>query len=376
MRSPLPKKNPDNVPVPGEAPQTESEPYEEPGMNPDLASRLRELFVAISEKEPRIEKTNPSSPRTVRPVRDSNNLRDIGGVRSPAALSHYDRPPPVSKITSRLEEPGPVPQEVTNPHSKMAVIGVLSVVMLGGVLTFGAFALSQTPRSQDAPAATSVVRETAKIESLKEAGSLDTEDIARRFLKAATIEEKARLSRFPEASLEKIERYYGSSPNTSEVFTELHSAGIGHNGDAAFFLYIAKMESGELHLVAVLESERGGLAVDWDSFAKENPVSWTELVTAKDSTPVPMRVTLERSDYFNYDFDSANKWSSFRAKDADIDEPVYVYAAKGSLIDEEIQAEFRSKKSRQFILKLVPRKESAKTLQLEAVGMEQVGWVR
>ncbi|MEM9480834.1 MAG: hypothetical protein AAGA58_14355 [Verrucomicrobiota bacterium] len=380
LRSPLPKRSLGDLPAlernrrPN--PSTPPAQGELAAANPDVSSRLRELFASISEPPQVDEPPTATLPRTVRPVRDSNNLRDIAGVRSPGARTHYDRPPPVSKISSRLDPPGEVPQEVSNPRSKSAVIGALAVIFLGGILTFGAFALSQSPQSQEAPTASSEVEKSNKIASLSQSGTLDSEAIARQFVEASTIEEKAALTRFPQSSLDKIETFYGTATDISEEILEMHSAGIGHNGDAAFFLHIAKLGSGKLHLVAVLESERGGLAVDWDSFARENPVSWTDLVIGKSNDAVPMRVTLEKSDYFNYDFNDAGTWSSFRVKDAEIDEPVYVYAAKGSLVDEQIQAELSSKKLRQFILNLKPSENAAETLQLEITGLEQVGWVR
>lgn len=150
--------------------------------------------------------------------------------------------------------------------------------------------------------------------------------VTRKFLQAETVEDFLPLIRRSGELAPVIRAHYRSSGYQAPGSYRLGQTGVFKVKDN-FTSFEVVMANYSKRLIAVEFTEEGPL-VDWESWVGFCDVPWEKFIAQKLSSPVVVRVLVEKSYYFNFDFTDDSKWVCFRLS-RDPDEPaLYGYCAE------------------------------------------------
>lgn len=217
---------------------------------------------------------------------------------------------------------------------------------------------------------------------------------ARAFLAAATMEEKLAHVRNPDKARPLLEKFFAdrdsATPSTLALaYERLYQvedvvfAGVGKNGnDFLYRSFAVVFTDGTRRLLAVVKQQGDeGLAVDVPAFLRlQNEGCF--------------RVFVSRDSYYNFDYDDATLWNSYRLASPDWEETYSAYTRRGSQADHQLRMLLRPDKetsehpaagagARQTLVahamvEIAPGYDGQfpERRQVEIVRFRQRGWVR
>jgi len=175
-----------------------------------------------------------------------------------------------------------------------------------------------------APAATPAAAPTPKWQGLQ------PEQIAEKFLAAGTQEERLRLVREPAAVAGIMERFYRDGPGAAEKKDRLRK--LSHSLTTpvgALQPFSVTMTNGSQRLLYVVFDESGA-RVDFKCYAAYCSEPWDELLDGTMGGALEMRVSLQRGNYYNFDFPDHQQWQCLIATAPELADPVYLYFRRDS----------------------------------------------
>lgn len=163
---------------------------------------------------------------------------------------------------------------------------------------------------------------------------------AEAFLAAESLEERLEWTRNGEETRALMEAD-GVAPEIA-LFpiarVDLISMGIVRTETHIYDLFGCLLENGSSRLVAVVMTDEGP-RVDWEAFARHQPETW-EAILGKGAReePVLVRVFVERSDYYNFEYEDEELWTCYRITSPDLDVPLFGYGKREETWNEELRA--------------------------------------
>lgn len=128
-------------------------------------------------------------------------------------------------------------------------------------------------------------------------------------------------------------------------------------------------------VMAVERMQNGEYKVEWETSSGYQTMDIDELKASKPTNPVELRVTLEASDFFNFNF-QADKYAAFKGTFLGVPDPLYFYGRLEDPKVRKVASALELRKSMGVILK-VRYPENAQSIdQLEVVEVVQESWFR
>lgn len=153
--------------------------------------------------------------------------------------------------------------------------------------------------------------------------------IVKSFLEAPTLDALASVSRDPQKALPRMREFYARGGGTYRPF------GMREIGDFTDALFIGRatilpVQTGDFEerSLAVIESEDGTNAADWESFVGYGELGWEEMLATRPGEPVLMRVRARLDSYYNFGFADERAWVCLSMEDIDGRHQVFAYTPR------------------------------------------------
>jgi hypothetical protein len=252
-------------------------------------------------------------------------------------------------IASELEEGG----EETESSS---VLLLASMVVIGAALLVGfGYWMKTRVVPQGVPVAVTVpVAALQKQPEAEEGNQLDIIGLAKdatsvikSFLNAKTLDEAVKYTSQPERTRVRWADWLAGDSYEPAGFKEVDEKTLA----VADNLISLSVLTGDFTSRSIaLRFEKNGLKIDWESWVGWSEMKWSDLRRQKPTESKLFRVKLEPEDYYNFDFGSDKKWTSFRLGSPDGNDAIYGYVPRNS--DLETRLHSSDEKGQRMILHL------------------------
>ncbi len=200
------------------------------------------------------------------------------------------------------------------------------------------------------------------------------EEVASKFAKAETTEERLKWVRNPEGVAEALRAFFESGPGATERVTSVAEKGPMQTETVTFERFVARLQDGGERLVCVVLNNNEG-KVDFDSYARRGSAPWSELLSGAVEGAEEMRVSAEPGKYYNFGFADEKNWRHFRADTPDLEVSLDLYAALGSETAKKME-EAVAEGEGSVTLSIRAVDDSHKRRQFEITKVLTAGWVR
>ena len=158
---------------------------------------------------------------------------------------------------------------------------------------------------------------------------------ARTFLEADTVEKLLPLIRNPEKVGPKLREWYpdGKVPAVG-LSRPADTVGVVPDSKIIFSKFFTR--DFDEKQIAFFDGD-GGLKVDWESYVGWSEIPWSEFIAERPSKPLLFRVSLNKEEYYNFDYSDDAKWQSYRMVSPDGQHILYGYARKDSAVVEALR---------------------------------------
>ncbi|MES2995986.1 MAG: hypothetical protein V4733_04160 [Verrucomicrobiota bacterium] len=270
---------------------------------------------------------------------------------------------------------GPAVKPTPGGGRKWLIVAAVGVSLLAGALAIGIGLFVRVPETSATAAQpeTEIQEKTTVPEMPLDLNQLITEAdaAARKFLDAKDVAAMLPLVRNPADIRAKAEKWYEQQPPEGGPGELIEQSGIVlDNGYVRFLVRTAAGEDKPMFF----ERTRGGLKIDWETWAGWAAMPWREFIAKRPQTPVEFRVAVHPTNYYNYGFSDDSKWQSFRLDSADGTEWIYGYAPRGSAAALRLQR-IEADSSLPCILLLRFSADETSEKQVIIDNLVTVGWV-
>lgn len=197
-------------------------------------------------------------------------------------------------------------------------------------------------------------------------------EIARQFLEAETLDDLLPLVRNPDEIGPIIRAYYRSTgyqaPGSYRLEEEVEAYSVKDN----FTSFDVIMGDYTKRPIALEITEEGPL-VDWESWVGFCEMPWDKLITHRPSSPVLVRVYVEKTFYYNFDFSDDSQWVCFRLSRSGDEPDLYGYCPEGSPLLEKLPQ--KPDKVSTYTLKIEFPDEAKNGEQVIITDVVHIGWV-
>jgi hypothetical protein len=200
----------------------------------------------------------------------------------------------------------------------------------------------------------------------------DAGPLARKFLKAKTIEELLPLVRNPATAEARIRAFYQDGKIDAPGLSQFNTGSeLRICGKLAWFA--VRTDDFEEKSVAFVETPQG-LKVDWESWVGWSEMSWKEFLSLRPITSHVFRVKLSPAEYYNFGYTDESKWQSYQLVSPNGEHSIYGYVEKGSTLHRQIRPIAESRDvSLMVSLKFPADAKSARQVDIERFVAD--GWV-
>lgn len=201
----------------------------------------------------------------------------------------------------------------------------------------------------------------------------EAESLARRFLIATHVDEILPLVNLSGGVEKKIRDYHRNGKIKPLRMFKFNANGKPNYKGRYAFVRILTPDN-ETKELGFIETEAGELKIDWESWVGWSEMSWKDLLIAKPTKPVLVRVQVKVVDYYNFGFSDDSKWRSYSLTSPDGKSVLYGYVERGSLLDQKLQPASRSETVAQTLKIRFPEKRLSGS---QVLIEEQVadGWI-
>ena len=198
--------------------------------------------------------------------------------------------------------------------------------------------------------------------------------IADSFSKATTHEERLKWVRDGERVAPLMERFFHDGPGANEKILEIVPMTPGSNGTLAFQRFQVRLENEKSRLLCVVLTDEGG-KVDFECYARHGALAWSDLLNGKASESSEVRVFVEPSSAYMYEFSDDKKWRSILATTPDSENPLYFYVLRDSEVDKKLKEQMDVEPMR-ATLAIRSVQNSHEKKQFEVTEVLSPSWVR
>lgn len=202
------------------------------------------------------------------------------------------------------------------------------------------------------------------------------EKLVKEFLEARTPEEMLLHVRQSAMIKDRILKYYQRHSFHVLGFSRIDLAAIEFSDDGN--VTTAPVVTADFSQSGItLIRENGQYAVDWESWVGWSEMTFDELMQAKPTAPLEMRVIMEAESYYNFDFppDQERLWQSYRLVAPDGMALLHGYVAKASDLDNALRLS-SDQTSKKTILRIKYREDSANGKQVLIDSIVADSWLK
>jgi len=234
-------------------------------------------------------------------------------------------------------------------NSDRLVIGGVALALLA--ITAGAVLLLQSkPHPQRvSPAPDPVAVRPLEPEPVQKAPVIDVNDpkalveaaepLAKSFLNARQVSDILPLIRHPETSGPRLKQKWPGDNVTPEGFSSFaEGGGVAVEGDV---MAATVVTGGFKNRLMYFGKTDQGWKIDWESWVDWSTTSWADFIAKKPVTPVPFRVVITETNYYNFGFSDEKKWRSVFLESADGERNLYGYIERNSETDKLVNFQGR-----------------------------------
>lgn len=177
------------------------------------------------------------------------------------------------------------------------------------------------------------------------------ESTVRSYLAAATIEEKMRFVRHPQAMQPRMEAFYRWNPLTPqhcELVTKMRPLTLEGR---PFWQVLAIIDQNRGEAMLLEQISDTEVLIDWESHVDYQPVAWSQYVQEPTTVTMSFRVVIEESPRYLGEFMDESRWVSYRLSNSGVEEVLYGYVPRDSPLHQSLQ-NAQAKGSQRMILSL------------------------
>ena len=197
------------------------------------------------------------------------------------------------------------------------------------------------------------------------------------YLRASSVEEKARYVRNRGRVHPLMKDYYQRHPLTAEKVSVIKNIRPTEVGKRPFFVVEVAVEGKEeLGLLLVEDCEDGELRFDWESEVTYQPVEIAAYIENKPTESMAFRAYAQLDSFYSFEFSDQNRYQSFKLTFREDDEFLFGYADRSSVEGRGLLALLEEKE--EGIPVLVQLRFSQHTKSVRSVLIEKVlatSWV-
>ncbi len=199
-----------------------------------------------------------------------------------------------------------------------------------------------------------------------------TEEVAKRFLAAKSADEMLPIVRHRAVTEPRLRDWYRRQPPQGEMFRDFGTKGgmVPSGKLVAITLEMDDFSTREM----VFEQTPDGFLFDWESWVGWSEIPWEEFLRARPTTPKEFRVTVQRGEYYNFGFADDGKYQCYVLTAPYRDDLLFGYVARGSALDEELNAGCAGDKSA-WVLQLAYPPDAKAANQVIIAKILAKGWV-
>ena len=263
----------------------------------------------------------------------------MGGNALPASSQTSEGDLEVSEPDAVLELADPEEEWDEAEATRLKV--PFGFVALGGVVILGFVIWAAVVGLQGEKAVESKVQDVAsKLEQEEEenrsaldfAKELDL--VARKYLAAKTISEKAKYIRDRERVVPLMKDFYSRKelePESCERVTSFSPLGLENQSFMLVGLEMSNASGDEkTKWIMVEQTEDNRVLVDWEADVAYQPIPLEEYLVRKPTEPVRLRLLVQKDHFYNYEFSDAERYLSVKLTDRDSDHYLFGYLERGS----------------------------------------------
>jgi hypothetical protein len=248
-------------------------------------------------------------------------------------------------------------------------LGVI-VLILGGGLCY----LISHPKSPSQPQIKVEASQPQTAAATPKWQGLQPQQLADRFLAANTQEERLRWVREPATVAGIMERFYRDGPGRSEKMETMKKVTESVITEAGVLQrFSVTMTNGRKRVLYVPFDESGG-GIDFKSYAAYCSDPWDKLLDGTVAQAAEMRVFLELSSYYNYEFPDEKEWQCLLATAPGLEDPIYLYVRRDSPAMAELKRCPFTEPTR-FTIAIEKQGEGHKRRQWQLTRVIGSGWV-
>ena len=158
--------------------------------------------------------------------------------------------------------------------------------------------------------------------------SLRATEVARAFLEAETVLEKANQVMEPRRVMPLMENYYSKFPMETKKLLELSHEKFHVAEERDFLLADVIFEDNSRASWVFEANDEGKVKIQWEVAVGYSDKDWDNFIATRDTEPGTFRVLMEfmvTNPYFNYDFEDSDIYSCFMLRHPRSDKFVYGY---------------------------------------------------
>lgn len=197
------------------------------------------------------------------------------------------------------------------------------------------------------------------------------------YMRASSVEEKARYVRNRGRVLPLMKDYYQRHPLTAEKVSVIKNIRPTEVGKRPFFVVEVAVEGKEeLALLLVEDCEDGELRFDWESEVTYQPVEIATYIKNKPNKSMAFRAYAQLDSFYSFEFSDQSRYQSFKLTFREDDEFLFGYADRSSVEGRGLLALLEEKK--EGLPVLVQLRFSQHTKSVRSVLIEKVlatSWV-
>ncbi len=151
--------------------------------------------------------------------------------------------------------------------------------------------------------------------------------VAYNFMRAGNQTERLRWVRKPEKVATEMEEFFSHGHGASESMVSLSPMESALTDVNSYEPFAVELTNGARRLLCVVR-ENGSAKVDFEAYARHGSVPWEDLLSGTVKEASEVRVLIQKTDYYNFEFADDQHWLDFTATTPDLDSSLHLYVSK------------------------------------------------
>lgn len=152
-------------------------------------------------------------------------------------------------------------------------------------------------------------------------------EVAKNFTRATSQAERLPWVRHADQVGPLMTEFFSHGRGERESVTGINAISPTMAGQAPYARFAATLADGPQRLLCVVR-ENGAAKVDFKAYARFGTVPWEDLLAGTTKEAKEVRVFIQKSNYYNYEFAHEVRWQNFIATSPDLESSIHLYIAR------------------------------------------------